>query len=713
MHTRRVAGGSLAEREGTGAVQAGDARSFWLKVLRRGSAQEPRPNPLPSAMARYAADDAELDALIAAEDEGRFNEEDSSPWRGLPAEVMEPLRGTAAAPAFQVRLPSSPEPSSGSSLWSSGARGAAESIAGSPWSSSLGSSPQAAAEEGGARGAGAPPERTPRPAREEGAAGSGAARQAAEASAGEAPQRRRLRRKTAPPPGYGAGGESTEATSDANMPAAPGPEVAPARLSALPNYYGVVELLRKTFAAHEERKRGEGGPDETRRSLRARARQSYAVLPLAQRIELCEEVLAEAAVSRNLLHSVRLYQKNLFAREKAARKDEKKKQEKDYIIRGVAVLLTYFGGRHLDVASALEADPSVDDVSEVARHVQKQDACKAVVKSCTEFVQTLAKGLDVPRFAWALETCPRTWAADRKVKLHLHVALVRNHKPFHHYISHMKWENLTPNCSKQTCVCRDKQSAGPAMLFYCQIAKVGHVANGGSHEPFHDYHVNPEWITNLVQAGKVTAEVARDLYVRGAKNVVHHLQNLDRLVAEKRSAALSARVALVQATCAAQISKFKTLPVVTEQWLPHFQHVKARYPFLVLEGPSGTGKTSYAKHITGNPDEVLEVNCAACPEPDLRELDPEIHKGILFDEASATMVLAQRRLFQAPPCWVDLGCSTTNCHKYQVFLSGMMLMVASNTWTQQVAQLEHAGDRQWLGANSYVVHVREPLWEQR
>ena len=107
------------------------------------------------------------------------------------------------------------------------------------------------------------------------------------------------------------------------------------------------------------------------------------------------------------------------------------------------------------------------------------------------------------------------------------------------------------------------------------------------------------------------------------------------------------------------------------------------------------------------------MNCAACPEPDLRELDPEIHKGILFDEASATMVLAQRRLFQAPPCWVDLGCSTTNCHKYQVFLSGMMLIVASNTWTQQLAQLEHAGDRQWLGANAYVVHVREPLWEQR
>ena len=206
---------------------------------------------------------------------------------------------------------------------------------------------------------------------------------------------------------------------------------------------------------------------------------------------------------------------------------------------------------------------------------------------------------------------------------------------------------------------------------------------------------------------------AQKLYVRGAKNVVHHVQNLERLIAEKRNVALAARAAHIQAVCAAQISKFKDVPVVTQHWLPQYQHIKARYAFLVLQGPSGTGKTSFAKHITGDPSEVLEVNCSACPEPDLRDLDPERHRAILFDEASPSMVLSQRRLFQAPPCFVDLGCSTTNCHKYQVFVSGIMMMVASNTWTQQVAALKHAGDRQWLGANSFVANVTEPLWLQQ
>ena len=142
----------------------------------------------------------------------------------------------------------------------------------------------------------------------------------------------------------------------------------------------------------------------------------------------------------------------------------------------------------------------------------------------------------------------------------------------------------------------------------------------------------------------------------------------------------------------------------------HFCRIKARYPFLVLEGPSDTGKTSYAKNITGNPQEVLEVNCSATPEPDLREFDSTVHKAILFDEASCTMVLSQRKLFQAPACLVDLGCSTTNCHKYQVFVSGVMMIVCSNTWSTQLQRLTHAGDAAWLRHNSVLVEVHEPLF---
>ena len=91
-------------------------------------------------------------------------------------------------------------------------------------------------------------------------------------------------------------------------------------------------------------------------------------------------------------------------------------------------------------------------------------------------------------------------------------------------------------------------------------------------------------------------------------------------------------------------------------------------------GESKTGKTVWAKNITGNPAEVFYVNCAKCPEPDLRGLKAH-HKVILLDEASAKMVIAQKLLIQGPPDWVSLGCSTTNCHAYQIFVSGMQFLI--------------------------------------
>ena len=144
-----------------------------------------------------------------------------------------------------------------------------------------------------------------------------------------------------------------------------------------------------------------------------------------------------------------------------------------------------------------------------------------------------------------------------------------------------------------------------------------------------------------------------------------------------------------------------------------FETVKSRYKFLVLCGNSGTGKTWFCKHITGNPLEVLEVNCANCPEPDLRQYDPFLHKAILFDEASPAMVISQKKLFQCPPVEVALGSSTTNCHAYSIFVSGCRFVICSNTWVEDVNKMEKMGDREWLNANSFVADIgSRRLWVQ-
>ena len=136
-----------------------------------------------------------------------------------------------------------------------------------------------------------------------------------------------------------------------------------------------------------------------------------------------------------------------------------------------------------------------------------------------------------------------------------------------------------------------------------------------------------------------------------------------------------------------------------------------RYKFLVVVGASRTGKTVWCKWILDDPELVFETNCANCPEPDLRDFKPLKHKAILFDEASPAMVIAQKKLFQCPACFVSLGMSVTNCHSYNVFVSGVQMLICSNTWLEELEALPKAGDREWLIANTVLLDVgTDPLF---
>ena len=127
-----------------------------------------------------------------------------------------------------------------------------------------------------------------------------------------------------------------------------------------------------------------------------------------------------------------------------------------------------------------------------------------------------AKQLNVQRWAWSLEVCPRKWASDGKVVVHAHLALSRMPR-FEHKLVHFTSTGLLPHCSASNPADRSKKNSTASTLFYCSADKIGKVAGAKSHEPFKDYHVNPEWTTNLLQAGKITANTARALYLLAKK----------------------------------------------------------------------------------------------------------------------------------------------------------------------------------------------------
>ena len=189
-----------------------------------------------------------------------------------------------------------------------------------------------------------------------------------------------------------------------------------------------------------------------------------------------------------------------------------------------------------------------------------------------------------------------------------------------------------------------------------------------------------------------------------------NLNNLDVLRKETRIELQKGILMEADKALKQQMRSFKTYTIFNE-FLAQFDEHRGRYKFMVIEGESCTGKSYFVRWMMGDPNLVLETNCASTPEPDLREYCPLRHKAVLFDEASPDMVLRQKKLFQAPPCMVELGSSTTNCHCYKVLVYRQRLVICSNKWTQTIEGMTDEADRSWLRLNSFVLNVgSEPMF---
>ena len=145
-------------------------------------------------------------------------------------------------------------------------------------------------------------------------------------------------------------------------------------------------------------------------------------------------------------------------------------------------------------------------------------------------------------------------------------------------------------------------------------------------------------------------------------------------------------------------------------FMSQFDVPQHRYKFLVLSGPSRVGKTAFARSLCEAGKETLEINCASGMEPNLRAYRLRVHGLILFDEIVASQVAQQRKLFQAQAAPVQLGCSATNCHSYEVFVWRTKLVLASNNWHSSLATLT-PDDQEWINLNSIVLDVEEAMWE--
>ena len=213
-----------------------------------------------------------------------------------------------------------------------------------------------------------------------------------------------------------------------------------------------------------------------------------------------------------------------------------------------------------------------------------------------------------------------------------------------------------------------------------------------------------------MQAQKLAAYHARPLLVKCA-TASRWIKELDQADLELEKAAVFEAHMAAQKELAEAAHSWRSFPSV-QLFRKQFEGPALhRYKFLVLAGPSRLGKTVFARSLSQTPDRVLEVNCAAGNEPDLRDYRLRHHDVILFDEIGPKQVLSQRKLFQACAAPVQLGSSATNCHSYCVFVWKKFLILCSNDWQDDVA-LETPADQDWLNKNSIVLEVDSPMWVQ-
>ena len=250
---------------------------------------------------------------------------------------------------------------------------------------------------------------------------------------------------------------------------------------------------------------------------------------------------------------------------------------------------------------------------------------------------------------------------------------------------------------------------GSQAFFYCSVTKTSTVTAGGNYLPFKSYLVDTNWAVSLWQQGNISPATTRAVIVQCKKNVPNLLQNYEKVQKEESESQMELKVRTSLATLQGKMMPCRQLPVVNE-WEDTFKHVSFRYNFLVLDGPSKTGKALYCRSRSlGSGGCLLEIDCAGADTPDMSNFCFEKHTRVLCDEGSAAMVLRYKKLFQASASFVRLGSSKTDCHAYNVWAHGTKFIVTSNRWWGEVANLPKE-DSDWLWANSVYVHVCEPLW---
>ena len=354
--------------------------------------------------------------------------------------------------------------------------------------------------------------------------------------------------------------------------------------------------------------------------------------------------------------------------------------------------------------------PAPTDWRELVAHVRNRPRAQALWQEFLIFVKDAVIELFINDWAASMELCMNTWEEQGQLRIHMHLCWKSSQKVRLKRHDPLVFRGTPPHASATIATLQSRVSGSWCGLYYLTCPKIGVIESTSTKQAFTQFPVSAEWVFSMLQSRKMELCDARKEIIKCGKGLVRKLADLDKLAQMKMEVKLEERIALVQTEIAKTNLTFKTFPVIEKWKEDSMRDFQRRKKFLVMEGPSGVGKTEYVRGLFGS-DALLELNAANCGRsPDLRQFNPAKHKVVLFDEASVELVLENRKLFQAPACWIDLGHSPTGMNVYRVFLNDSCLVIASNRWREQLQAIKNLSDRLWIEANQVLVMITEKMF---
>ena len=404
------------------------------------------------------------------------------------------------------------------------------------------------------------------------------------------------------------------------------------------------------------------------------------------------------------------------------------RKPRTYFLNSVGrVLLTWIGmwGRleptcvpTLDLQTADLENLCVDSLcAELAKLPQVLEMWEKVKAA----LATLVLQLRTFRYTGSMELCTDTLLKEKRLQLHVHLFIQSGYsadQPPFRVESRKSLElfGVPPHmsgCHSAAVKARGRNSnevSAAAGHYYLAMPKTGKVfMHWANVEPWKQYNVRDQWIHQFWQQNKLSNAAARAEFVNCKKGIRQHTENVDlfeRLVREKEAE----RRRAVTAAALQQMTLPNVVIPEVAAWVESRKTLQDRYKFLVLEGVSQVGKTSFARGLVGR-EACLVMDCSGDNTPSLRFYDSLTHRVLVFDEGKATMVLSHKKLFQASSDQVTCGSSPTNQHAYVVCVHAACIIVTSNTWSEDLAGASEA-DREWLVNNSLHLRIFGALWQK-